>query len=88
MIVKYFPRHELAAPLAAVGLMVLAGSAGQVLAQEFCVSCEGPAALYRCVLEGIGPEQAQPLKVVCVTDRKSTRLNSSHPRLSRMPSSA
>ena len=67
MIVKYFPRHELAAPLAAVGLMVLAGSAGQVLAQEFCVSCEGPAALYRCVLEGIGPEQAQPLKVVCVT---------------------
>ena len=36
-------------------------------AQEFCVSCEGPNAVYRCVLEGIGPEQAQPLKVVCVS---------------------
>ena len=32
-----------------------------------------------------GPEYAQVLKV---TDRKSTRLNSSHRRLSRMPSSA
>ena len=31
------------------------------------MSCEGPSAVYRCVLEGIGPEQAQPLKVVCVS---------------------
>ena len=31
---------------------------------------------------------AHGVKVLLVADRKSTRLNSSHPRLSRMPSSA
>ena len=44
-------------------------------AQEFCVSCEGPNAVYRCVLEGIGPEQAQPLKVVCVSTLARTYNN-------------
>ena len=61
------PAHSWAASMTAVGLMALAFSTGPAQAQEFCVSCEGPAALYRCVLEGIGPEQADPLKVVCVT---------------------
>ena len=49
----------------ALVLMIIAAAPSH--AQEFCVSCEGPSAVYRCVLEGIGPAQAQPLKVVCVT---------------------
>lgn len=36
-------------------------------AQEFCVSCTGPNALYRCVIEGAKPGGAQPLQVLCVT---------------------
>ena len=32
--------------------------------------------------------QTRGIKALLLTDRKSTRLNSSHPRLSRMPSSA
>ena len=34
------------------------------------------------------PEQADLLDINTATDRKSTRLNSSHSRASRMPSSA
>ncbi len=54
---------------ALLGASLAAGTylSTQAQAQEFCVACEGPAAVYRCVLEGIGPAQAQPLKVVCVT---------------------
>ena len=58
--------HPLLHPLSSA-FIVAAGTATSVSAQEFCVACEGPAAVYRCVLEGIGPAQAQPLKVVCIT---------------------
>lgn len=52
---------------AAIGTLIALGAAGKVTAQEFCVACEGPTAIYRCVLEGIGPAQTQPLKIVCVS---------------------
>ena len=53
--------------VALLAAALLGGSITSLQAQEFCVACEGPNAVYRCVLEGIGPAQAQPLKVVCVT---------------------
>ncbi len=62
-------RHATSVVLAVTGYFA-AGSLAA--AQEFCVSCEGPNAVYRCVLEGIGPEQAQPLKVVCVSTLAKT----------------
>jgi hypothetical protein len=41
--------------------------AGQAGAQEYCVSCTGPAAVYRCIIEGAKPGGAQPLQLLCVT---------------------
>ena len=37
---------------------------------------------------GVGHGKAREVQLAIQKDRKSTRLNSSHPRLSRMPSSA
>jgi hypothetical protein len=37
--------------------LLLLGQAGNAAAAEYCVTCEGPAALYRCVVEGT-PEGA------------------------------
>lgn len=54
-------------PLLSGAVVSMLGAATPAHAQEFCVTCEGPSAIYRCVLEGAGPAQAQPLKVVCVT---------------------
>lgn len=36
-------------------------------AQEYCVSCTEPNALYRCVIEGAKPGGTQPLQMLCVT---------------------
>lgn len=33
-------------------LLLALGAAGEAMALEYCVSCEGPAAMYRCVIEG------------------------------------
>ena len=55
--------------IAQAGLVVL-GLCLWVLpasAQEYCVSCTEPDAVYRCVLEGARPGGAQPLPVQCVT---------------------
>jgi hypothetical protein len=41
--------------------------AGQAEAQEYCVSCTGPNAVYRCVIEGAQPGGSQPLQVLCIT---------------------
>ena len=40
------------------------------------------------VASALAQAQERPMLVVTATDRKSTRLNSSHPSPSRMPSSA
>ena len=36
-------------------------------AQEYCVSCSEPNALYRCVIEGAQPRGGQSLQMLCVT---------------------
>jgi phage tail tape-measure protein len=36
-------------------------------AQEFCVACVEPPAVYRCVIEGARPGGGQPLQSLCVT---------------------
>jgi hypothetical protein len=47
--------------------VVLAALAGRAEAQEYCVSCSEPNALYRCVIEGARPGGAQSLQLLCVT---------------------
>jgi hypothetical protein len=41
--------------------------AGGASAQEYCVACSEPAALYRCVIEGAQPRGGQSLQMLCVT---------------------
>ena len=36
-------------------------------AQEYCVACSEPNALYRCVIDGAQPQGGQPLQMLCVT---------------------
>jgi hypothetical protein len=36
-------------------------------AQEYCVVCSDPSALYRCVIDGAQPQGGQPLQMLCVT---------------------
>jgi hypothetical protein len=36
-------------------------------AQEFCVACTEPTAVYRCVIEGARPGGGQPLQMLCTT---------------------
>ena len=36
-------------------------------AQEYCVACTGPSAVYRCIIEGAKPGGSQPLQTLCVT---------------------
>ncbi len=53
----------------AVGAGALLGSAlvSVVSAQEYCVACSEPAAVYRCVIDGVNPGLGQPLTMVCLT---------------------
>lgn len=39
---------------------------GDTAAEEFCVSCRGPAASYRCI--AAGTRQSQSLKLACITE--------------------
>ena len=39
----------------------------QAEAQEYCVVCTEPGAVYRCVIEGARPGGGQPLQMLCVT---------------------
>jgi hypothetical protein len=54
----------LAGVVLAVATVVVAGRAE---AQEYCVACTEPTAVYRCVIEGARPGGSQPLQVLCVT---------------------
>lgn len=36
-------------------------------AQEYCVACTGPSAVYRCIIDGAKPGGKQPLQTLCVT---------------------
>jgi hypothetical protein len=45
----------------------LALGAGSAAAQEYCVACSEPDAVYRCIIEGAQPGGAQPLQMQCVT---------------------
>jgi hypothetical protein len=42
-------------------------AAARAEAQEYCVSCTGPNAVYRCVIDGAQPGGNQPLQVLCIT---------------------
>jgi hypothetical protein len=48
----------------ALGCCGLAMAGAQ--AQEYCVACKEPPAVYRCVIEGARPGGPQPLQVLCV----------------------
>lgn len=51
------------------GILGLAGLlfAPPARAQEYCVACTEPNAVYRCVLEGARPGGGQPLQMLCIT---------------------
>ena len=54
----------------AIGVMLgvmVCSVAGEARAQEYCVSCSEPDALYRCVIEGAQPRGSQSLQMLCVT---------------------
>jgi hypothetical protein len=36
-------------------------------AQEYCVACTEPPAMYRCIIEGARPGGSQPLQMLCIT---------------------
>jgi hypothetical protein len=40
---------------------------GSASAQEFCVLCSEPNALYRCVIDGARPGGSQSLQMLCIT---------------------
>jgi hypothetical protein len=41
--------------------------AGAAAAQEYCVACTEPDALYRCVIDGARPGGGQSLQLLCIT---------------------
>jgi hypothetical protein len=45
----------------------LLSGAPNAAAQEYCVSCSEPDALYRCIIEGARPASGTPLQMLCVT---------------------
>jgi hypothetical protein len=51
--------------LAAAAAVLLTGTAAA--AQEYCVACSEPTAVYRCVIDNAQPGGSQPLQVLCVS---------------------
>jgi hypothetical protein len=47
--------------------VVTCSLAGGAVAQEYCVACSEPNALYRCIIEGAQPGGGQSLTMLCVT---------------------
>ncbi len=50
-----------------LALFTLCGLVARAEAQEYCVACTGPTAIYRCVIVGAKPGGNQPLQTLCVT---------------------
>ncbi len=53
-----------------IGLVVGCGMCAFMVraeAQEYCVSCLGPDAVYRCVIDGARPGGAQSLQMLCLS---------------------
>ena len=46
-------------------LLALCALVAQAEAQEYCVACTGPSAMYRCIIEGARPGGSQPLQKLC-----------------------
>jgi hypothetical protein len=62
---RFLPSYRL---LSGLALAATAGvHAGPLAAQEYCVACTEPAAVYRCVVDGAKPGGSQPLQVLCIT---------------------
>ena len=59
-----------------------------VLCLAFTLAALGSCSDQKAAAAAPGPNGGDVVPIQNGTDRKSTRLNSSHPRLSRMPSSA
>jgi hypothetical protein len=55
--------HAARAALACLTLL----PAQVAVAQEYCVACNGPDALYRCIIENAQPRGGQSLQMLCVT---------------------
>src|SRR5262249_34360494 len=49
---------------------VLSGAAS---AQEYCVACSEPNAVYRCIIEGAKPGGGQSLQMMCITSMAQAR---------------
>jgi len=58
---------RIAYPIGAVLAVLTCLKVGPAEAQEYCVSCSEPNALYRCVIEGAQPRGGQSLQMLCVT---------------------
>ena len=48
-------------------LALFVGAATPVAAQEYCVACTEPGALYRCVIDGARPGAAPSLQALCIS---------------------
>jgi hypothetical protein len=46
---------------------MLGAGATAAHAQEYCVACTGPNAVYRCIIDGARPGGSQPLQTLCTT---------------------
>jgi hypothetical protein len=56
--------HMRATGSAFIAACALAGAAE---AQEFCVACAEPSAVYRCIIDGARPGGGMPLQMLCAT---------------------
>ena len=54
-------------PIKLLLLPLFAALAAAAAAQEYCVVCSEPSALYCCVIDGAQPQGGQPLQMLCVT---------------------
>lgn len=52
--------------VAAAAVLCGVGLAGAAAAQEYCVACTGPDAVYRCTIDQASPT-GMPLKMLCVS---------------------
>src|SRR5262245_53118372 len=59
------PRRYVAQLL--LSAVLVGGLTGRAEAQEYCVTCSEPTAIYRCVIDGARPGGGQSLQMLCVT---------------------